>query len=129
MRAASGSGKSTWIKTNFPEATVCSADNFFVSHGKGQYKFNPSLLGAAHKSCLSAFEKALAAGDNVVVVDNTNIRKSWYQDYVKLATAKGYEVFQKCLTTKFQNTHGVPEEKVADMIKNFEEDLTLAHWE
>lgn len=129
VRGSSGAGKSTWIKTNAPTATVCSADDFFVAHGNGTYKFNPSLLGRAHKACLSKFESALSAGDELIVVDNTNIRRSWYKDYVRLAHLAGYEVFQKCLTTRFTNTHGVPEDKVEQMISTFEDDATLPHWQ
>jgi len=128
MRAASGQGKSTWIKNNVPSATVCSADDFFVTHGKGTYKFDAKLLGAAHSSCLRAFEKALTACEPLVVVDNTNIRVAWYKDYVKLAKFHGYSVFQKCLKTRFVNTHGVPEEKVDQMLATFEEDNNLSHW-
>ncbi len=130
MRAHSGAGKSTWIGENVPTAVVCSADHFFMGHGnaKGTYRFDPSQLGRAHKLCLDNFERALSKGEPLVVVDNTNIRVSWYKDYLKLASFHGYEVFQKCLKTRFVNAHGVPEEKVDQMIATFEEDHNLPHW-
>lgn len=129
MRAPSGYGKSTYVKTHFPSAVVCSADDFFVSHGGGTYKFNPRLLGVAHKVCLEKFSKALSEGADLVVVDNTNIRRDWYKDYVRLATEAGYKVFQKVLTTRYTNTHGVPEDKVGQMLADFQTDDTLPHWQ
>lgn len=128
MRAWSGAGKSTWIQTWVPWATVCSADDFFVRHGNGTYKFDPRLLGVAHKTCLDSFRRAIAAGDAMIVVDNTNIRRSWYKDYVTLGREAGYQVFQKCLKTRFVNTHGVPEDKVSQMMSDFEVDTDLLEY-
>lgn len=129
MRAPSGFGKSTWIRNNtVPDKTaVCSADDFFVARGHGKYAFDPKLL--ARKSCLDKFRAAMAANIEVIVVDNTNLRKSWYKDYVSLAKENGYKVFQKCLLTeRFVNTHGVPEKKVEQMIASFEVDDSLEHY-
>src|SRR5690348_12592645 len=123
MRAPSGFGKSTWIKTHVPTATVCSAD-FYFERG-GSYKFDPTLLGKAHGSCLWAFKEALKRGDEVVVVDNTNLIRKHYKEYVELGKAAGYKVYQKCLKTQFQNTHGVPAEKVEQMKATFQEDPHL----
>lgn len=128
MRAPSGAGKSTWISTHLPTATVCSADHFFVKHGGGTYKFDPTLLGRAHGSCVAAFKAALARGDAAVVVDNTNLVRKHYKEYVDLAKAAGYTVYQKCLKTQFQNTHGVPDEKVAQMRATFQDDPTLPEY-
>jgi len=126
MRAASGSGKSTWIKTHVPQATVCSADLYFER--SGTYQFDSALLGKAHGSCRYAFEQALARGDDLIVVDNTNLIRKHYKEYVDLAKKAGYTVFQKCLKTQFQNTHGVPDDKVAQMRASFQEDPTLPEW-
>lgn len=126
MRAPSGAGKSTWIKTHVPTATVCSADLYFER--TGTYKFDPTLLGKAHGSCVWAFKEALARGDETIVVDNTNLIRKHYKEYVELGKAAGYQVFQKCLTTQFLNTHGVPAEKVAQMRESFQEDKTLEEY-
>lgn len=127
MRAPSGSGKSTWIETHVPTATVCSADFYFER--SGTYRFDPALLGKAHGSCRYAFEAALKRGDALVVVDNTNLIRKHYKEYVDLGKTYGYEVFQKCLKTQFQNTHGVPDEKVQQMRDSFQEDTTLPEWQ
>lgn len=128
MRAPSGFGKSTWIKNNVPHATICSADDFFVKRGNGTYSFDARLLGVAHKHCLQAFKDAVLRGDKLVVVDNTNLRKSWYKEYVEFSKVNDVELYQKVLTERFTNVHGVPEEKVNQMISNFEEDETIPHW-
>lgn len=128
MRAPSGFGKSTWIKNNVPRATICSADDFFVRRGNGTYAFDSRLLGAAHKHCLQSFKDAVSRGDEIVVVDNTNLRKSWYKDYVSFAKENSIDIYQKVLKARFVNVHGVPEEKVDQMISSFEEDNDLPHW-
>ena len=43
MQGVSGSGKSTYIKNNLPNATVVSADHFFVNAVTGVYEFNSPL--------------------------------------------------------------------------------------
>lgn len=129
MRAPSGAGKSTYIKTHLPGALVCSADAFMYDKRTGLYDFKVEKLGWAHKSCFEACEKGMRDGVPVIVIDNTNIQRKWYKNYVDLAKKLGYEVYQKCLTTQFQNVHGVPDEKVAQMRESFEEDPTLPHWQ
>lgn len=127
MRAPSGSGKSTWIKTHLPSAVVCSADSYF--YRSGTYRFVPSHLPKAHAACLASATAAMAEGHATVVIDNTNIRREWYRKYVELARDYGYEVFQVCLTTRFQNVHGVPDDKVQQMHDTFEQDDTIPKWE
>lgn len=129
MRAASGAGKSTWIKTHVPEAFVCSADNGMIDPRTGIYDFKPEKLHRAHKDCFSGIENAMKDGLPLLVLDNTNLQRKWYKPYVELAAKMGYEVYQKHLTTQFQNTHAVPDEKVAQMRAAFEPDDTLPHWQ
>jgi len=126
LRGSPGSGKSTWISAHLPDATVVSADKFFERGGT--YKFDGKLLKYAHESSQTAFKAALARGDALVAVDNTNIHKGNYQFYVTEATKAGYEVYQKVLTTVFQNVHGVPEDKVTRMRDLMEVDTYLPHW-
>lgn len=132
MRAAPGSGKSTWIKNNILtmgcEVAVCSADDFFVMHGRGEYLFDPKLLFAAHNQCFRRARKAMEREVPVVVIDNTNIKKRDYVRYIECAKENGYEVFQKVLNGNYGNVHGVPEDKVQSMRAALQLDEELAHW-
>lgn len=133
MRAAPGSGKSTWIRNNILfnnlDAVICSADDFFVMHGHGEYKFDPTLLFAAHNQCFDRARKAMEREVPIVVIDNTNIKKRDYARYIECAKQNGYDIFQKVLTTSYGNVHGVPEDKVQSMRQAFEIDNTIKNWE
>lgn len=129
LRGASGSGKSTWTAKHAASGVVCSADTFMHNPKTGAYEFSPAKLGWAHKSCLAKFEDAVKRGEELVVVDNTNIKPAWYKDYVALAQSHGYQVFQKVMSGSFQNAHGVPGDKVQQMRDSFVQDTSLPHYE
>jgi len=132
MRAAPGSGKSTWVRDNilskFPNAVVCSADDFFIRLGNGEYIFESSLLFAAHNQCFRRARKAMERSEMLIVIDNTNIKRRDYERYVECAKENGYMVYQKVVDGNFNNVHGVPDEKVNLMKKNFEIDDNINHW-
>ena len=124
-RGCPGSGKSTFIKDNLPNATVCSADKFFSL--SGSYKYDASMIGEAHKYCMREFLSSVATRQDLIVIDNTNIRVMDYIAYVRVAEALGYKAYQKVMSGNFQNVHGVPDSKVAKMKKDFQEDKFLEH--
>ncbi len=113
LRGAPGSGKSTYVKKNFPDAFVCSADHYFER--SGVYEFDPTKLGFAHGYCKHNFLQALIEGEPVVIVDNTNLRRREFAYYAKTAKEYGYKVYQKILRGEYANTHGVPPHKVEQM--------------
>lgn len=85
----SGAGKSSWVEVNAPDAVVVSADTFFQGPD-GVYRFDPFLLGEAHRQCLRAFIHALYLDRvNQVVVDNTNVMIRDIQTYHAIALAAG----------------------------------------
>ena len=128
-----GSGKSTTSKkisaladeVNGCPAAVVSADNFFMHDG--EYKFDPSKLGDAHKTCLQGFLNfvSCAARTPVIIVDNTNL--SIESIAVFAATAHAYDyavtlVYHHISAEESfkRNTHKVPLAKCRDMLTQFE---------
>lgn len=112
MRGISGSGKSTYIEKNFPDAVVCSADHFFINED-GVYEFDKRKLGQAHEECRRKFKQALEERHKLIVVDNTNTMMKEMQPYVKAAKYRGYRVECIRLDTPLEvaaarNTHNVP---------------------
>jgi predicted kinase len=124
LRGISGAGKSTYTKANHPNATVCSADNFFITDGV--YNFDRQKLGRAHDWCKNQFESALQRGDDQVVVDNTNTTMRELKFYVDTAAKYGYELQVVRLVVDpaiaaARNQHGVPAEGVQAMQNRFQD--------
>lgn len=131
----SGSGKTTWTKSfkqKFGDSFVigdCSADRYFVDQS-GSYKFDGRKLGAAHKACIADFQQMLANDYDIVIVDNTNLRSSDRQIYISTAEEFGYTIIFVKFFSRYENIHGVPKEKVDEMIQRFnssECDLPVSH--
>lgn len=127
MQGPPGSGKSTAANAYLDalhnqgiRASLHSADMFF-NQPDGSYKFNPNLLGKAHESCRNSCERAMLAGHQVVIIDNTNIRRREAEPYKQLALEYGYDVTVLRMLGEYQNVHGVPDEKVAQMKASMEE--------
>lgn len=130
MRGIPGSGKSTYVARNFPLATVCSADHFFLDK-EGNYKFDPKRIGEAHLSCQKKFARNLMLGyclddeDKVLVVDNTNTSLWEMAFYIGLCNVYGipFEIHRMNTPADVcaeRNVHGVPPDKVHLMAKRME---------
>lgn len=136
IRGAPGTGKTTEaskIMDDNKDAVHCSADNYFyeVAEQNGTSyleEFDGRLVGKAHQFCWGAFIRALVAmGEKTIIVDNTNIYKWEYENYVLLAEQLGYEV--EIIVTDMsesaevyheRNTHGVPLHVIRRMLNEFE---------
>lgn len=125
MQGESGSGKSTLANDHIApllrdlghDVEIFSTDDLF--HENGVYNFNPKLLGINHKRNLDRTVEALKAG-KTVIVDNTNTQCWEAKGYVSAALALGIPVSFRRATGNYQNTHGVPPDKVAQMKKRLE---------
>lgn len=134
MRGLPGSGKSTRAREIVKRladlglrTSVRSTDDQFMVNG--EYRFDPKRIVEAH-----AVNQKLAAGDmaegvNVVVIDNTNIQKWEFANYLTFADAHGYEVRYETVgefteeaarACAARNTHGVPVDAVIKMAARFE---------
>lgn len=85
MRGMSGAGKSYRAKeiAKNINATICSADDFWIKNGK--YVFDVSKLWLAHKSCQKKFDSCVASNENVIV-DNTNLTAKDMKYYLDAMT-------------------------------------------
>lgn len=143
MRGIPGSGKSytakELVKNN--EGVVFSTDEFFMVNET--YKFNPKLIGKAHKWNQTRVETAMLENISNIVVDNTNTQHWEYEVYQTMAKKHGYDVkityptsswwldmqeriFNKSFTEddinilEKKNTHGVPKDSIKKMMARFE---------
>ena len=89
LQGIPGSGKTSHIPTG---SKVVSADHFFTDE-KGDYHFNPRLLGEAHQKCLRDFVDYIKTGaftaEDTLVVDNTNTTLGEVAPYYAVAEAYG----------------------------------------
>ena len=117
IRGVSGSGKTTY---------ACSLElkhhyeaDMYMEKNNGYNPFKPELLKEAHQWCLSMTRNALLSKQDVVV-SNTFIRLWEMQPYKDLAKELGIKLSVITMIGSYDNTHGVPEEKVRQMRASFE---------
>ncbi len=148
VRGLPGGGKSTWVQINVRaqigfgrrSIAVCSTDDQFLNE-KGQYVFDATKLGVNHKANQDKAARMMAAGVEVVYIDNTNTTHKEMRPYKELAEIYGYEVMEIVVgeeelfpgmdgtPSSFEdyidmcakrNTHGVPREAILRMARRFE---------
>jgi predicted kinase len=132
----SGSGKShraAQLVSALPEGAthvICSADHWMVN-ARGAYEFKPELLGYCHRRSEGCFKKALAAGVNLVISDNTNLKGSSRSPYIKMAWKAGYRVEMHLIDVDpavafSRQLHGCPEKRHVEQARQF--GLILQKW-
>ncbi|CCQ12054.1 hypothetical protein PALB_29550 [Pseudoalteromonas luteoviolacea B = ATCC 29581] len=137
LRGLPGSGKSHYAQTLAEELVaadearfvILSTDDYFVQ-ADGGYQFDKSKLSEFHNLNLARYINALAEGIELVIVDNTNIRRWEFIAYLSAAHAMGYqvkevvvgEVKDKSLQHLYQkrNTHNVALRTISNMARQFE---------
>jgi len=122
IRGTPGSGKTTLgmqLKSGGLVRYVIAADDYMVGPD-GQYLFQPARLKECHERCRTDALRALSAGESVAVC-NTFTRIWEMQPYVDIAHRLGNTLYVIRCEGRFQNVHGVPEEKVREMRDRFEE--------
>lgn len=140
LRGCPGSGKSYKAKQLAGESgVICSADDFFIEKGEGEYAFDPSLLGQAHQQCQDRTIEALKQEKSPIIIDNTNT-KLWemkkLRPIIQLAQSMGYSVRIEEPETDWwksrdidemakRNSHGVPREAIEKMVNRYQENISL----
>jgi predicted kinase len=126
MRGLPGSGKNWYVDnqilSKFPDAVVCSADDYHMINGV--YAWKAERSGYAHNTCKNKFFLAVRAGKPVVVVNNTNTTVKEMNDYYKTARECGYDVEIVHMdvpvsVSSVRNVHSVPLESISRMNGRF----------
>jgi uridine kinase len=124
LRSASGAGKSTLanlLASNERWVSVC-ADDYFTDIN-GNYNFDASKLGEAHRLCQENFMYWLNNAVVGIVVANTNTRERDFSFYEKAAKEAGAMFISLVVENRHGNKdiHSVPQsvrEMQAENIKN-----------
>ncbi len=127
LSGVSGSGKSTFAHLIAYPACICCADDFYTDKD-GNYNFDITKIGQAHKACQSKFDDALK--DEVItniVISNTNTKPSDYKYYVDKAEKAGLNIFHIVMQNFHGNkdVHNVPELTLQRQEQSIRENLKL----
>ncbi len=125
MRGIPGSGKSTIAKKLIHDGGVIhSTDDFFYVNG--EYYFDVTKIREYHNRNFEAFCQSMREGVPVVVCDNTNIMRHYFERYVEAARNAGYIVVFVILphpdpeVAAQRTLHRVPSELITRMIEVWE---------
>jgi len=121
MRGIPGAGKTTTALTLSENAwAVYSADDYFMVNG--EYKWDVSKIGAAHKSCQDRVRRAMRKGIDKLFVANTNTTAKEMAPYFKMAEEFGYRVHSLIVENRHDgvNEHNVPAETLEKMTERFQ---------
>lgn len=86
----------------------------------GQYMFDATKLGDAHKDCLWRVTDALDGGLDAIV-SNTFTRQWEMQPYIDYCINRKYDYTIIKAEGRFQNVHNVPEEALQRMKERWED--------
>jgi len=121
VRGLPGSGKTTVAEMFASKIfdTVVSADDFFYK--TGEYKFDPTQLGAAHEYCRNKAAESIISGAGNVFVANTFTTENEIQPYKEMAEQLGVPFISLIVENRHGNDsiHNVPCETVEKMKNRF----------
>ncbi len=133
IRGIPGAGKSTLANKLVGEGIIHSTDTLIEEAGDyGTFFLNlkgtdGSALSKMHHNNLLNAKKSINKGISPVIIDNTNIKAGDVKAYVEYALKKGYKIKIEDIGTNDldaktlanRNSHGVPLEKIENMIKSY----------
>lgn len=118
IRGVPGSGKTWLVNRDFTNMVNVEANDYFSI--TGEYKYDKHALMQAHKDCFNRADRLLEEGKSVVVT-NTFTRLWEIAPYFELAEKHNLIPRVIRCTGRYPNLHGVPEEKVRQMLDRFED--------
>jgi predicted kinase len=127
LRGLPGSGKSSFANFIWQSGVIFEADQYFYDN-EGNYNFDATKLGAAHKDCQSRVEQAMKDHEEnpqyypEIVVSNTSTTEKELQPYIDLANKHDYKVVSLIVENRHGNksVHNVPDEKLEQMKNRFQ---------
>lgn len=119
VRGLPGSGKTTLAHLIAGPASCFAADDFFVG-ADGIYRFDGAKLKDAHADCLARASWAIQKRSERVAVHNTFVKVAHYAPYLEVAEKYGYSVQIIECHGKFGSVHGVPQETLERMAREWE---------
>merc|ERR1719250_532802 len=131
MRGMPGSGKSTIVrklKELYPEASSCSADDYFLQCGS--YVFDRTKLKDAHQFSQAKAEELCRNLTRLVIIDNTNVKRWEMTPYFKTAANHRYTVILVEPRTPWRydvtelverNTHGVDRSVISARVSEWQD--------
>lgn len=134
MRGLPGSGKTTYAKeiTKYG-GIVLSSDDYFKDEA-GNYIYDRSKLKDSHIWNQKRAADAMVSGYELIVIDNTNVRKWETKPYVKVAVDLGYDVFfieppnywvKDLDELMARDDKRVPRKTMERMLREWEDDFTI----
>lgn len=151
IRGIPGAGKSTTAKKLcecvklFPSFTCehFEADQYFMADG--EYKWDPSKIGAAHNQCFNNTLEAMRKKTDFIIVANTFTTMKEMQPYIDLAKEQDYDLkvirvvgakyYYETATklerfASYKSEHSVPIEslnKMADRFADYENEEIIVN--
>ena len=132
MRGLPGSGKSSLVRRilkTYPQAEVCSADAYFTQ-ADGSYQYDRDKIKEAHIYSQEKAEALCRDACNLVIVDNTHVKRWELQPYLNIATKFRYSVVILEPQTPWakdpeqlamRNSHNVKESVIRKKVKEWQE--------
>ena len=127
IRGMPGSGKTTLAEmlAMLPRTLAVSTDDSFTT--PEGYKFDPELLGWAHRQCKQRVLRAMAAGNNEtgepylnIIVHNTFSQNWEIEPYRVLANRYRWELFIVEAQNNFGSVHDVTKDAMKRMENRWE---------
>jgi hypothetical protein len=129
LRSVSGAGKSTLadlLASNEGWVSVCA--DYYFEDDAGNYNFDASKLGEAHRMCQENFMYWLNHTDaKCIIVANTNTKEKDFAFYEKAAKEAGAMFISLVVENRHGNKdiHGLPQSVREIQAENIRNSLTL----
>jgi len=117
VRGIPGSGKTTFVRNNYPDMLHLEADKFCMLNNI--YVFNPAKLKDNHELCQKICDITLRNGSDCIV-SNTFTTLKEMQHYISIANNNNTPYTIYSIQNQFYSVHNVPKESIEKMKNRWE---------